>query len=183
MNLFDLLRDNAQKVKYWLQNHPDGKQILEALLDAPRVNCIKERIAGEAGGSIERECFERVLATADIGRDGAKLVPMPTQVIIELHADGAVDVYGPRHLRVEIVQRPETHGKPELEILAEQLTEAQLSYNARHHYCPGSLRARAMLERYTIAQMVHRERKRNAEQAIIQGLNGLRERVATEQSV
>ena len=105
-----------------------------------------------------------------------KLPARPTYAVVQLSADGFVEVFGPRHLRVQIVQRPLAGGN-----LAEAATAIdgwiwhELRWPFREVYYPSNLKGSAKHERLTVRELVEREQKKALETAVIEVLNQIRQ--------
>lgn len=64
--------------------------------------------------------------------------------LVKVHADGFIEVFGPRHLRARIVWVPQGAG-PSDELLLEELVDRQLPY--RYHFSPVDKRQTAFFGR------------------------------------
>lgn len=81
-------------------------------------------------------------------------------------------IYGPRELKIAIVQRPVTPPVAALEIIAEQIVEASLPKALQPHYYPSNLRKREILEPLTAEEYRERELKREADELFCKALKG-----------
>ena len=109
-------------------------------------------------------------------------LPVPTKVVVELHADGWVKVYGPPHVSVAMIQRPidfDILGRgspkynPKVEVLCEQYVDAFLPPGFRSVYWPSNLREQGRVERETIQELMDRLQYADAQGAMLKAVDGV----------
>lgn len=98
--------------------------------------------------------------------------PEPSYVVVELHGDGYVQVYGPRHVRARIVQRPVTNiqDRARAASLIDEWIALNMPIPYRDIYFPSSCRASGKYERVSVRQLAQREADREFDMAMLRAI-------------
>lgn len=83
--------------------------------------------------------------------------PEPCPVIAELWPDGFVQIFGPKHIRVAVLNHFEDEGGQDLENLIEEFHTEELPRTHRPFYEPRHILAMANVERRTIESHANTE--------------------------
>jgi hypothetical protein len=106
-------------------------------------------------------------------------LPVPTKVVVELHADGLVKVYGPKHVTVAMMQRPVESEvdydkgvihKPKIEALVDEYIEVFLPNGFKSVYYPENLIGQQCVEVLTIKEMAERNAEREVNTLLLKAL-------------
>lgn len=116
-------------------------------------------------------------------RNGAvAILPQPTLALVEIDPKypATVKVYGEKHLRAKIIERPIVHNprfpafQNKAEILVEEMMHLSLPQNYREIYADARcLRATETLRHESVKQLAAREAMTRFEMEVISGLNSM----------
>ena len=112
------------------------------------------------------------LLKTTLAAESGKLVPVPTHAVVELWADGMVKVFGPKHLRVKIVNRPHADSG-RAEALVDTLVEESLPHSYRQVYWPSYSRGSGTYEALTVEELHWRQKRLDLDKALFDTLNRL----------
>src|SRR5688572_18795041 len=99
-------------------------------------------------------------------------LPVPTKVVVELHADGWVKVYGQPHVSVAMIQRP-VETTRNVEALVDSYVDVFLPPGFRSVYWPTNLKEQGRVERLTIQELMDRLQYADAQGAMLKAVDGV----------
>lgn len=106
-------------------------------------------------------------------------LPVPAKVVVELHADGLVKVYGPKHVQVAIMQRP-VETAPQLEALVDEYIEVFLPPGFKSVYWPSNLVSQQKVERVAIKELAKRLAQTKAKVDLLKAIDKIAAKLAPD---
>ena len=147
-----------EQLKDWLLTTKWGADVL------------REVLASKDGSRFYAEFVQRELATMP----DDELPTRPTYVVVELAHDGFVKVYGERHVRAKVVQRPGASGSTvRMANLVDEWVELELPRAYRSVYYPTAVRATGTYERLTVRELTEREHAKAFDLAVLKTLDSV----------
>lgn len=134
---------NDEALVKWLTSTLRGRAVL------------RDAIAAKQSTDIVAEYVEREIETLPSER----LPTRPTHVVVEVAGDGYTKVYGERHVRVKIVQRPLAHKsvRDRVSIAVDDWIDASLPRPFREVYYPSAVRGAELCKPIMLRDLIDQE--------------------------